>query len=80
MQDEIALWYTKVMVTLVIYGQVFASCLSYCPEDCKYLPGYMLCLITHYPVFQYFHLILYSEGRFLLHDSVFFSYFFKIVT
>lgn len=75
MQNEITLWYTKLKVACVVFGQVFTSCLSYCPEDCKYLLGYMLCLITHYPVSQYFRLMLYSEELFLLHDSVFFPIF-----
>lgn len=64
MHNEITLWYTKLMVTFFVFGQVFISCLSCCPEDCKYLLGYMLCLITHDPVFQYFHLILCSEELF----------------
>lgn len=42
MQNEITSWYIKLMVTLGVFGQVFASCLFYCPEDSKYLLGYIL--------------------------------------
>lgn len=74
MQNEITFWYTKLMVTCCIWV-VFASCLSFCPEDCKYLLGYILCLIIHYPVFQNFHLILHSEELFLAASLCFFPIF-----